>query len=101
MGELDALICEEILSCPKGEDIVSDKNESSANGTVIVKSKDRLEFANSHYESARLGLEELMVRYGKMKAAENLDLTKEGGDISFAVMLVVGTGNKLADERMM
>ncbi|EJK46214.1 hypothetical protein THAOC_35128 [Thalassiosira oceanica] len=113
--ELDAVVCEAMLSCPRGEDIAvldDDEEEEDSEGTtdktastqtrrLICMAGDRLDFAAGHYESARLGMEELIARYGRMKggtgAVEGLD--DEGKDIGYAVMLVVGAGNRLEEER--
>ncbi|EJK53973.1 hypothetical protein THAOC_26487, partial [Thalassiosira oceanica] len=115
--ELDAAVCEAMLSCPRGEDIAvlddDDDEEEDGEGTtdkaaskqtrrLICRAGDRLDFAAGHYESARLGMEGLIARYGRMKgrgagAVDGLD--DEGKDIGYAVMLVVGAGNRLEEER--
>ena len=117
--ELDAVVCEAMLSCPRGEDIavLDDDEDNGGEGTaaasttttttttrrLICRARDRIDFAAGHYESARLGMEELIERYGRMKggsatsAAKGLD--DEGKDIGYAVMLVVGAGNRLEEER--
>ncbi|EJK51417.1 hypothetical protein THAOC_29411 [Thalassiosira oceanica] len=112
-----------MLSCPRGEDIAvlgddddddddddveeeygegkTDKAASKQTRRLICRAGDRLDFAAGHYESARLGMEELIARYGRMKggagAVDGLD--DEGKDIGYAVMLVVGAGNRLEEER--
>ena len=116
--ELDAEICEAMLSCPSGEDIAvfdddddDDEEGDDADGQttsaptrrLVCRAGDRLDFAAGHYDSARTGMEELIARYGRMKgvgaasAVEGLD--DEGKDIGYAVMLVVGAGNRLEEER--
>ena len=63
-------------------------------GTVLVKAKDRLDYAQSHYELAREGLEEILCRYGKMAAA-NIDVGNEKEDIGYLVMSVVDVGRTI------
>ncbi|EJK58763.1 hypothetical protein THAOC_21090, partial [Thalassiosira oceanica] len=79
----------------------TDKAASKQTRRLICRAGDRLDFAAGHYESAKLGMEELIARYGRMKgdagAVEGLD--DEGKDIGYAVMLVVGAGNRLEEER--
>ena len=118
--ETYALIAEALLLCPNDEDVVchhSDEDEddgasaleaksatvgnSSAQitkGTVLVKAKDRVEYAQSYYDMARVGLEEVICRYGKM-AASNIDLGNEKEDIGYLVMSVVGVGNSLSEQQ--
>ena len=112
-----ALVAETLLDCPAGEDVVcylddDDNNESSEGvakaasakgsdgdaetkrGRILVKAKDRMEFAQSYYEAGREGLEELLMRYGKMAAAK-MDLGDEKKDIRYLVLNLVGVGQTL------
>ena len=110
--EAYALVAEALLACPSGEDIVcyhsdGDKNEDDIKDssmaeakkkqgeTVLCKAKDRTEFAMSHYESAREGLEEILMRYGKMAASSNVDVGNEKEDIGYLVMTVVDVGQAI------
>ena len=125
--EICALVAESLLACPAGEDVVcyldddsenggdaKDDNESSAaasatgsngntlskesrKGTVLAKAKDRLDYAQSHYELAREGLEEILCRYGKMAAA-NIDVGNEKEDIGYLVMSVVDVGQTIQND---
>ena len=54
-----------------------------------------MEFAQSHYESAREGLEEILMRYGKMAASSNVDVGNEKEDIGYLVMTVVDVGQTI------
>jgi septum formation topological specificity factor MinE len=115
-----ALISEALLLCPEDEDVVchhSDEDENDGNpalkakgmhgenvsaqrtkGTVLVKAKDRVEYAQSYYDMARVGLEEVLCRYGKM-AASKVDVGNEKEDIGYLVMSVVGVGNSLSEQQ--
>jgi len=110
--EAYALVAEALLACPSGEDVVcyhsgededdiKDESKSTAEakkkqgGTVLCKGKDRMEFAMSHYESAREGLEEILMRYGKMAASSNIDVGNEKEDIGYLVMTVVDVGQTI------
>ena len=112
--EAYALVAEALLACPSGEDVVcyhSDEDEDDIKdesksvsaeakkkqgGTVLCKAKDRMEFAQSHYESAREGLEEILMRYGKMAASSsNIDVGNEKEDIGYLVMTVVDVGQTI------
>lgn len=120
--DMCTLVAEALLACPAGEDVVcyhnddsnegegaKDDNETSASakestgntlsnepkkGTVLAKAKDRLDYAQSHYELAREGLEEILCRYGKMAAA-NIDVGNEKEDIGYLVMSVVDVGQTI------
>ncbi|KAL7433256.1 hypothetical protein ACHAXH_005598 [Discostella pseudostelligera] len=118
--EMYALISEALLLCPEDEDVVchhSDEDENDGNpalkakgmhgenvsaqrtkGTVLVKAKDRVEYAQSYYDMARVGLEEVLCRYGKM-AASKVDVGNEKEDIGYLVMSVVGVGNSLSEQQ--
>lgn len=119
--ETYALIAEALLSCPNDEDVVchrSDEDENDGNSaleanngtnegnastqptktTILVKAKDRMEYAQSYYDMARVGLEEVLCRYGKM-AASNVDLGNEKEDIGYLVMSVVGVGNSFSEQK--
>ena len=110
--EAYALVAEALLACPSGEDVVfyhsgededdiKDESKSTAEakkkqgGTVLCKGKDRMDFAQSHYESAREGLEEILVRYGKMAASSNIDVGNEKEDVGYLVMTVVDVGQTI------
>lgn len=117
--EMYALIAEALLLCPKDEDVVchhSDEDENDGSpalkakgmnrenttaktkkGTVLVKAKDRVQYAQSYYDMARVGLEEVLCRYGKM-AASKVDVGNEKEDIGYLVMSVVGVGNSLSEQ---
>ena len=69
-------------------------SKESRKGTVLAKAKDRLDYAQSHYELAREGLEEILCRYGKMAAA-NIDVGNEKEDIGYLVMSVVDVGQTI------
>ncbi len=117
--ETYALIAEALLLCPNDEDVIchhndEDENEAksalkgevthresaahSSKGTVLVKARDRVEYAQSYYDMARVGLEEVICQYGKM-AASNIDLGNEKEDIGYLVMSVVGVGNSLSEQQ--
>ena len=110
--EAYALVAEALLACPSGEDVVcyhsgededdiKDESKSTAEakkkqgGTVLCKGKDRMDFAQSHYESAREGLEEILVRYGKIAASSNIDVGNEKEDVGYLVMTVVDVGQTI------
>jgi hypothetical protein len=104
--ETYALTAEALLLCPNDEDVIchhsdEDENEEkseSSKGTVLVKAKDRVAYAQSYYDMARVGLEEVICQYGKM-AASNIDLGNEKEDIGYLVMSVVGVGNSLSEQQ--
>ena len=77
--ETYALVSEALMTCPEGEDVVcqydddendeqvvDEKNPAAAvkkiaekGGSILVKAGERVNFAQSHYELAREGLEEI------------------------------------------
>ena len=63
----------------------------------LVLAKERISFAQSYYEVAREGLEDILVRIGRMSAAK-IDLGNEKEDVGYLVMMVVGVGNSLTAE---
>lgn len=117
--ETYALVTEALLACPEGEDVIcyyddddhgeakgsattakgSKEGEGSEDemGTALVPASERLNFAESHYELAREGLEELLARMGKMVAAK-IEIGNEKKDIGYLVMMMVGVGNSIKGE---
>jgi hypothetical protein len=56
--ELCALLTEELLACPDGEDVVC-QGDDEEEIKVLVKAKDRMSFAQSWYEMAREELDDI------------------------------------------
>lgn len=102
--ETYALVAEALLACKEGEDVVcvndeeneEDDKKSGKNteGKVLVAAKDRIDFAKSHYDTAREKLQDIVYQMGKMAAAK-IDLGDEKKDIGYLVMMLVGIGNTL------
>jgi len=105
--ETYALVAEALLACKEGEDVVcanDEENEEDGNiveksgknteGKVLVAAKDRIDFAKSHYDTAREKLQDIVYQMGKMAAAK-MDLGDEKKDIGYLVMMLVGIGNTL------
>ena len=62
--ETYALVAEALLACKEGEDVVcandEDKDDTNgATGKVLVAAKDRVDFAESHYATAREKLQDI------------------------------------------
>ena len=120
--ELYALISETLLYCPPGQDIIAHHPKMSGeNKTILLsKSNNRLDIAQSYYEMARLGLEDVLCLYGKIMAKSTLTtatvstttaatvdqqqeqqqmmdnmLKNEKEDIGYLVMTIVGIGNAI------
>jgi tetratricopeptide (TPR) repeat protein len=120
--ELYALISETLLYCPPGQDIIAHHPKlSGENKTILLsKSNNRLDIAQSYYEMARLGLEDVLCLYGKIMAKSTLTtatvstttaatvdqqqeqqqmmdnmLKNEKEDIGYLVMTIVGIGNAI------
>jgi hypothetical protein len=122
--EAYALVAEELLACPDGEDVVArlpddddddddDDGGGEGNGldsaaaaaaaegarmpreVVLAKAEDRLDYARGHYDMAREGLEDVLCRYAGLAAAGVVDLGSEKEDIGYLVMTVVGVGNSI------
>ncbi|KAL7527178.1 hypothetical protein ACHAXR_001839, partial [Thalassiosira sp. AJA248-18] len=111
--ETNALVAEALLECPKGEDVVcyhDNDGEGSAVAakkhgtgdntvTVLVPAKERINYAQSYYENAREGLDEILYRMGKMAVAKvELGITVKE-DVGFAASMVVGVGTALTLEK--
>ncbi|KAL7465348.1 hypothetical protein ACHAXS_005674 [Conticribra weissflogii] len=116
--ETYALIAETLLNCPNGEDVICyydeekggednddqklpakslhESIEEEVSSSVLVKAEERVNFARSHYEMAREGLEEIVYRMGKMAAARK-ELGDEKEDICYLVTMLVGLANGLTD----
>jgi tetratricopeptide (TPR) repeat protein len=75
--ELYALISETLLYCPPGQDIIAHHPKMSGeNKTILLsKSNNRLDIAQSYYEMARLGLEDVLCLYGKIMAKSTATTT--------------------------
>jgi hypothetical protein len=120
--ELYALISETLLYCPPGQDIIAHHPKMSGeNKTILLsKSNNRLDIAQSYYEMARLGLEDVLYLYGKIMAKSTTTtatisttttatvdqqqeqqqmmdnmLKNEKEDIGYLVMTIVGIGNAI------
>ncbi|KAL7544040.1 hypothetical protein ACHAWF_011632 [Thalassiosira exigua] len=114
--ETNALIAETLLECPNGEDVIcqddgsdeaaecsaeakgSKEGEGPESGRVLVQAKEIPNFTQSYYEAARGGVEDIIYRVGKMKAAR-MELGNEMEDVGYLVMMVVGVGNALVPEK--
>ena len=112
--ETYVLVAEGLLAGPPGEDVAcrgrddggGDEDAARAataarsngeKGRVLVPARERIHVAESHYALAREGLEELLVRYGKMAAA-GAEVGGEKEDIAYLVVLVSGLGNSIKYE---
>merc|ERR1712194_4988 len=107
--EAYVLVTEGLMAFPVGEDVVCGydettegsalvaKGSTAGKSNILVKGKERIHFAESHYAMARENLDELLYRYGKMAAAD-MELGDEKEDIAYVVMLVSGIGNSLKYE---
>mmetsp|Transcript_22053 Transcript_22053/g.47964 ORF Transcript_22053/g.47964 Transcript_22053/m.47964 type:complete len:383 (-) Transcript_22053:110-1258(-) len=115
--ETYALVTETLLACHKGDDVVcylGDANEEGGasavtakgskgpeqtQGRKLVNANNRLYCAQSHYEQARIGFEEVLGRYAKMAAAK-MELGDEKEDIKNLVLMLVDIGNMIQDQKL-
>jgi hypothetical protein len=122
--EAYALVAEELLASPEGEDVVArrpyddvgDDDDDDDGGTegaaamgvtrqgeitvVLARAVDRLDYARGHYEMARTGLEDVLCRYAKLAtmATDSMDLGNEKEDIGYLVVTVVGVGMTIDEQ---
>ena len=87
--EANVLIAEELLACPEDQDVVTTETQS-----LIVKARERVEYARGYYDQARDALQEAVVFMGSMP--RDTDLTREKEDVCFLATLVMGVGEALA-----
>lgn len=113
--ETNVLIAEALLSCPRGQDVICQKDEDNTGDMItLVSAKERWNYIQSYYEAARLGVDDVLVRIGKLatsisslkgessekdekKKIEKL-LNDEKYDMAVAVQLVVDVGTSLEKE---
>jgi tetratricopeptide (TPR) repeat protein len=88
--EANILIAEELLACPRDQDVVT--TEANA---VLVTSGEIVEYARGYYDKARDELQEVVVLLGQL-AANNVEVDDEKENICFAATLVMGTGETFA-----
>jgi len=89
LTETFVLVSEELLACPKGEDVV-------ASTTLLVTGTECVEYIKGYYEKAKDELQEAVFLMGRIAAA-GIDLQSEKEDICFLATMLMGVGNALAD----
>ena len=103
LAETNARIAEALLNCPSGEDVVcfneDDDDESSeekkpAAGKVLVPANERLSFAETYYEEARLALESILTGLARASISYQ-DLGEERKNLQQFATLLTGVGNDL------
>ena len=103
LAETNARIAEALLNCPAGEDVIcfneDDDDESSeekkpAAGKVLVPANERLSFAETYYEEARLALESILTGLARASISYQ-DLGEERKNLQEFATLLTGVGNDL------
>lgn len=89
--EATILICEELLACPPGEDVVATETHS-----LIVKASERVEYVRGYYDKARDALQDTVFLMANL-AARNIDVEVEKEDVCFVSTMVMGVGTALAE----
>ena len=98
MVEINALIVEALLACPSGEDVVCPDEDDESKLNVLVPSKERISYAQSYFQEARLGNDDVLLRIGTMKKKRlGGDLKEEKVDVAYMLQMVVGVGRALSD----
>ena len=98
MVEINALIVEALLACPSGQDVVCPDEDDESKLNVLVPSKERISYAQSYFQEARLGNDDVLLRIGTMKKKRlGGDLKEEKVDVAYMLQMVVGVGRALSD----
>lgn len=91
--EANVLVAEELLACPKGEDVVTTETKD-----CLVKAAERIEYVEGYYNKARDQLQETLLLMGKLATefGESKEFLEEKEDISYASVLVMDVGEQLS-----